>query len=260
MGRTAIIAGKGELPKLLASKLSDPVYVTFEKSETPINAEPLLARIEKLGQLFKDLKSKNVSSVSFAGSMSRPKINPLKLDRHALRLAMSLGKGDDGLLREVINLFTEQGFQIHSANEICPELTLQKNTHWGAKVTEQDSQDIAKAQDVLAALSPMDVAQGVVCAGGQVLGIETIQGTDALLDFVARTPDNLRRSQGVFVKMPKAGQDMRIDIPTIGPDTIDKLIEAGIGGIAIPAGEVLILQSETVRQKIEKAGLFLRVL
>ena len=260
MTRTAIIAGSGQLPQILAAALEAPVYVTLSDVTVPDGIDHVTARIEKLGKLFKALKARDVTSVAFAGAMARPKVNPVLLDRHALRLATSLGKGDDALLREVIATFEGQGFTVRAATEICPDLTLPAGTLWGRKPSATDLDDAARAQAVLDALSPLDVGQGAVCAGGQMLGIETLQGTDAMLGFVAATPASLRRERGVFVKMPKAGQDLRIDMPTIGLDTIEAVIAAGIGGIVIPAGGVIVLDHAAMKSRIEEAGLFLRAI
>ena len=95
MTRTAIIAGSGALPQLLAAQLEAPVYVTLDATPVPEGIAHVSARIEKLGRLFKDLKALDVTSVAFAGAMARPKVNPVLMDRHAMRLAMSLTKGDD---------------------------------------------------------------------------------------------------------------------------------------------------------------------
>ncbi|AVW91046.1 LpxI family protein [Celeribacter baekdonensis] len=258
--RTAIIAGSGRLPATLAQALVNPVYVTFSDIAVPKGAEHISARVEKLGKLFKELKAHDVVAVTFAGAMARPKINPVLMDRHALKLAMSLGKGDDGLLREVIALFESQGFIIRSATEICPDLVLEKGTLWGRKPTAQDEADAVRAKSVLDALSPLDVGQGAVCAGGQMLGIETVQGTDAMLAYVAQTPDHLRRAPGVFVKVPKRGQDLRIDMPTIGPDTITAARDAGLGGVVIPAEQVIVLDADAVKARIAEAGMFLKAI
>jgi len=260
MSRTAIIAGSGRLPQILAAALEAPVYVTLSDVAVPDGLDHVSARVEKLGKLFKVLKARDVTYVTFAGAMARPKVNPVLLDRHALRLATSLGKGDDALLREVIAVFEAQGFTVRAATDICPELSLPAGTLWGRKPTATDISDAARARSVLAALSPLDVGQGAVCAGGQMLGIETLQGTDAMLGFVAATPAHLRRDRGVFVKMPKAGQDGRIDLPTIGMDTVEAVIKAGLGGIVIPAGGVIVLDRAAVKQRIEEAGLFLNTI
>ncbi len=257
MTRTAIIAGAGALPHLVAEALTDPLYVTFDQSPVPKGVDHLTARFEKLGRLFKDMKARDVGAVVFAGAVNRPKINPVLLDRHALKLALSLKKGDDGILREVIALFESQGFLVRGATEIRPDLVLEPGTLWGRKPSKDTLEDAARAQAVLDALAPLDVGQSAVCAGGQMLGIETLQGTNAMLAFVAQTPERLRRAKGVLVKAPKAGQDMRIDVPTIGLETVDAVLKAGLGGLVIPAGQVIVLDRVEMQERIEAEGLFL---
>jgi DUF1009 family protein len=183
-----------------------------------------------------------------------------KLDRFALRLAMKFAKGDDAILREVLALFEEQGFEIVSAAQIDPSLPLAPKAHWGRKASKIEISDAARAYELIQILAPMDVGQGAVVASNLTLGIETLQGTDAMLDFVSRTPEHLRRSEGVLVKCPKSGQDLRIDMPTIGLQTVENAIKAGLAGIAVPAGEVLVLEQNQVKARIQEAGIFLRAL
>jgi DUF1009 family protein len=234
--------------------------VTFAPQDLPAHIEHIEARIEKLGALFKALKAAGVTRVSFAGAMARPNISLSKLDRHAMRLAMKFAKGDDAILREVLTLFGEQGFDVASASDIDPALVLAPKAHWGVKASKIDLSDAARALEIIQTLAPLDVGQGAVVAGGLSLGIETLQGTDAMLGFVAQTPDHLRRSAGVLVKCPKAGQDLRIDMPTIGLRTVEAAITAGLSGIAVPAGQVLVLEQSAVKRRLEEAGLFLRSL
>ena len=256
MGRVAVIAGSGALPLAVAAAVPDPVYVTFDGTPAPVGAEAVPARLEQLGQLFEALHAAQVTQVCFAGAMARPQIDPRLLDAHALRLAASFPKGDDALLREVLAVFTEQGLTPVAAAALCPDLVLAEGHVLGAP-TDQDRADAAHARAVLEALAPLDVGQAAVVAGGLVLGIETLQGTDALLRFVAETPAHLRRAKGVLVKQPKAGQDLRIDMPTIGPATVAGAAKAGLAGLFVPAGQVIVLDRPTVETALQEAGLFL---
>ena len=112
--------------------------------------------------------------------------------------------------------------------------------------------------DILLALSPLDVGQGAVVAGGLCLGIETLQGTDALLRFVAETPEHLQRGAGgVLVKAPKRGQDLRVDMPAVGPDTVRNAARAGLDGIVVSAGKVVLIDRDATRAALEETGLFL---
>ncbi len=218
-------------------------------------------QIEKLGGLFKAMKAQGVTRLVFAGGLARPALKPAQMDAKTLTLVPRIMKamqgGDDGLLRTVITIFEDQGFEVVGAHSLLPDITVSAELRIG-KPSKIDVQDADRAIAILNVLSPMDIGQGCVVAGGQVLGIETVQGTDALLRFVGETPAHLRRdAKGVFVKAAKAGQDLRVDMPTIGPDTVAGVVAAGLAGIVVEAGHVMLIERETTLQAIQKAGLFL---
>ena len=134
-------------------------------------------------------------------------------------------------------------FQIVGAIDVLPELVAQPGaivTGW----TDRYLNDLRKADKILSGLAEADVAQAVVVEGGMVLGIETLQGTDALLDFVQKTDRKLRNSdqKGILVKRAKLGQDLRVDIPSIGPKTIEQVAKAGLAGIIISPKAVLLMK------------------
>jgi len=261
--RTAILAGYGHLPQMIAKALGDAIFVTFDGVDVDVPAgDHLPASFEKLGGLFKGLRAQGVSDVVFAGAMSRPALNPLKFDTKTMaimpRLMKAMGQGDDALLRAIIAVFEAEGFNVRAAQEIAPSLVLGAGVVKGRAASQGELDDAGRAYDILTALSPQDVSQGAVVEQGQCLGIETLQGTDALLQFVSETPARLRRGKkGVFVKTAKVGQDMRVDVPTIGPNTVRGVVQAGLAGMFITAGGAIVLEQEKVFSLIEKHGLFL---
>ncbi|MDG4648374.1 UDP-2,3-diacylglucosamine diphosphatase LpxI [Roseibacterium sp. SDUM158017] len=251
----AIVAGRGVLPDLLLE--AGPAYVVAFAG-VPVAAQGagrIDARFERLGQLFADLAAAGVRDVCFAGAMTRPPLDPAAMDEvtKALvpRLMQAMSRGDDALLRDVAALFEERGLAVLGAREVRGDLVARPGRLAGAPLPEAD---VARARAVLDALGPLDVGQGAVAARGQVLGIETLQGTDAMLRFVAETaPD----SGGVLVKRPKAGQDLRLDMPAIGPETVRAAARAGLRGIEISAGEVLLLGPDEVLAACAETGLSL---
>ena len=261
--RLAILAGSGALPQVLASGDPQAVFVSFAGVDVavPDGLTHLPASFEKLGALFQGLLDLSVTEVVFAGSMVRPALNPsefdMKMTALAPRLMAAMGQGDDALLREVAAVFEEEGFAVKAAHEVAPMLLLPADTHIGPPPDKQDVADAQKGLDILTTLAPMDVSQAAVVAGGQVLGIETVQGTDAMLAYVAQTPAHLRRAKGVLVKGPKQGQDMRFDVPTIGVGTVRNAAKAGLAGIYIAAGGVNVLERDAVEQALKDTGLFL---
>lgn len=261
-GRLAILAGGGALPQALRHAAPEAFCVSF--SGVPHELGPVTHEhhFEKLGALFEDLHRNGVTEVVFGGSMSRPPLDPAQFDPVMLalapRLLAAMQGGDDALLRLVIQIFKEQGFTVRGAHEVAPQLTVSEGIFCGPHPSDGALRDADRGADILNALAPVDVGQGCVVAGGLCLGIETIQGTDALLRFVTETPKPLRRNaKGVFVKAPKRGQDLRVDMPAIGPETVRNAAAAGLEGVVLQAGSVLILDMKNVLQEAEKAGIFI---
>ena len=223
----------------------------------PLDAPDIPARFEQLGRLFADLRASGVHDLVFAGALSRPALDPGQMDAETValmpRLVQAMGQGDDALLREVVAIFEAQGFGILGALDLRPDLAADAGRICGAPGAGQEA-DAARARAVLDALGPLDVGQAAVAAGGQMIGIETLQGTDAMLRFVGATRPG---SSGVLVKRPKARQDLRMDTPAIGPDTVMKAAEAGLSGIEIAAGTVLILDRAATEGACTAAGLAL---
>lgn len=261
MGRLAILACGGALPVRLADAHPDALVITLRgiASELSDRSEP--HELEKIGAVFAAMKAAGVDRMVFAGSLARPAIDPARFDgmmmRIAPRLMAAIPQGDDALLRTVIGIFEEQGFAVLGAHELLPELVADPGFAHGPAPDDGALRDVARAAKILVTMGPLDLGQGCVVGGGQCLGIETVQGTDALLRFVAQTDPALRRGgKGVFVKAPKPGQDLRIDMPVIGPGTIDGVAAAGLAGVVIAAGQVMILDRAEVLRRASDAGVF----
>ncbi len=249
----AILAGSGALPGLLLE--AEIAYVVqfrgvvIDRHKAP----PIKARFEQLGRLFDALRAKEVTEVCLAGAMSRPSLDPVAFDPFTAKrvpmLMEAMAQGDDALLRTMIGIIEGEGFRVCAAHDIRPDLVVPAGPVAGVPVAPGDA---ARGRAVLDALGPLDVGQGVVVARGQVLGIETLQGTDAMLDFVAATRPG---SGGVFVKRPKPGQDLRVDMPAIGPDTIRRAAVAGLAGIEIAPGHVLLLDRAGIEAACAETGI-----
>ena len=253
--KLAILSGAGQLPVMIKQAHPDAHVVGFEGMPTELADVARLHRFERLGALFADLRDRGVTHIVTAGAMSRPDFAPDLLDdftKSALPALMAaMAQGDDYLLRHLIALIEGQGFSVIGAHSLLP-LTQPVGVLAG-QVPADIARDIARADQVLKTISPLDVGQSVVVENGLVLGIETLQGTDALLSFVEATAPNLRGSiGGVFVKRPKAGQDLRVDMPTIGPNTIDQVAQAGLSGIVISPDACVVVD---VHQTIERANI-----
>lgn len=271
---TAIIAGSGALPALLARRLEAdgrPFVMAALEGFDPDEAEHWRVErfvIERLALLFERLEDLGVTRVVFAGAVRRPALDPELIDPKTAaqvlpRLLPAFQRGDDALLREVIALFEDAGFSVAAAAEIDPGLVPSAGILTQARPSEADRADAERAAAVVDALGAVDLGQGAVVAQGQCLAVETLPGTAAMLDWVAHEAGQFRPdpagARGVLLKAPKPGQELRVDMPVIGPDTVRAAAAAGLAGIVIEAGGVMLLDRGATIAAADDAGLFIWV-
>ena len=258
----AIISGSGKLPLLIKNKYKNAIDVTFNVSEKTTKNKVVRCEFEKLGFLLDSLKKNRIRRVVMAGAINRPQFDQSKLDEYTVSimptLSAKLVQGDNELLSFIADEFEKKGYQIVGASEILPNLILKPGFLCGTPF-EFIKRDIQKADRILKLLSPEDIGQGIVIEKGLVIGIETLQGTNALLRFVAETSPNLRRGNigGIFVKRPKANQDLRFDMPVIGPETIKLAFKAGLRGLVVSPQSVIVLDREKCIQIAEANDFFI---
>jgi len=274
MARLAILSGRGPLPVQLARAYPDAMVVSFRGvphdhgNHGNHGRETRQYEIERLGSLLEDLRRAGVQQVVLAGAMAHPRLAAARFDGLMVsvgpRLVAALQQGDNAVLGVVVGLLEAEGFRVRGAHELLPQLVMQEGCVGPSVPLAQDLEDAAQAMRILAALSPLDIGQGAVVAAGLCLGIETLQGTDALLSFVAGTrpdrPQKAQRGRGVLVKAAKRNQDLRIDMPAIGPDTIYAAHRAGLAGVCIAAEQVLVLQRGEVETALAQTRVFLQAL
>lgn len=270
-GGLAIIAGSGTLPRLLAEHAARTgrsyQVVVFEGTHLDwVSDHPVIPAVfEKPGRLFAALIRAGCTDVTFAGGMTRPKLSPMRFDLKAIRLApqlfRALKSGDDTALRIVAGIFEAEGMRIVAAHSILSSLIAGSGVLTRASPSEADVKDAARAAEIVAAIGQVDVGQGAVVAQGICLGVESIQGTDAMLAFAGQTAAPYRPdpqgARGVLLKAPKPGQDWRSDLPAIGPETVTAAHQAGLAGIVVQAGGVLILGEAETIARADSLGIFI---
>ena len=169
--------------------------------------------------------------------------------------------GDDGVLTRVVHFFEEQGFRVAGPGEVAPELLVAEGPVGRVEAQPGAVSDVALGFDLLRRLGPYDVGQAVVVAGGRIEALEGNEGTDRMLARVAarRGADGGRTAfPGVLVKRPKPGQELRIDMPAIGPETVRRAGDAGLAGIAVMANSTLVAERPVVVRDADAAGLFVQ--
>ena len=168
--------------------------------------------------------------------------------------------GDDRLLSGVAKILEEQGFRLVGAEQVAPDILMPKGPLGVRAPGDAERADIGRGLALLRATAPFDMGQAVVVWNNRILAIEAADGTDAMLAHLVemrrvgrvRVPDSV----GVLIKAPKAAQDRRIDLPSIGPPTIEGVARAGLAGIAVTAGSVLVAEPLRVIAEADKANIF----
>lgn len=268
----ALIAGTGDLPRLIQDRMVAqgrevlPCALMGNTPELAPGTEVLEFRLEQLGSLLIELKARGVTSVCLAGGITRPVLDPRAVDaatRPLLeQLAGALRAGDDGALRVALSVFERAGFRVVAAHEVLPELLPTAGVLTSRKPGDLDGADAGRAAGVLAAMGPADLGQSCVVAGGQVLALEAQPGTDWMLDSLAKlpspkVPEPGPEGRGLFFKAPKPGQDRRVDLPAVGPQTVARCAAIGLRGLVLEEGGVMILDQPATLAAAEEAGLFL---
>jgi hypothetical protein len=267
-----LIAAGGAMPFAVADSLVrrgvTPVLFAIKGACDPEQAGRFRHHwiaVGQLGRATKLFRDEGCRDLLFIGTLVRPALSEVRLDFGTLRaigkIWASFRGGDDHLLSGIGRILEGQGFRMVGIKDVAPDLLLPEGRLTGTGPDEKAQADIARGREVLGALSPFDIGQAAVVIDGHVVGVEDIEGTDGLLARIARLREQGRirapAGRGVLVKAPKAGQDLRYDLPTIGPRTVESAANAKLAGIAIVAGHTIAAEAQAMIMAADKAGLFI---
>lgn len=269
--KLAIIAGSGDLPVRIAEHClaNDKLYYVARLAGfagEALNAHPGAEfGVGEMGARFKAIKDEGCDTIVFAGALTRPDYSKLKLDAHGMmmlpRILAASGKGDDAILRVMVEECEKQGFKVIGADDVLGGLRAPAGSLGSHTPDERALSDIKKAAAVAHALGEWDIGQGTVVVDDLVLAVEALEGTDAMLERVSSLPPEVRGRagalRGVLVKRPKPNQERRIDLPTIGPATIERAAKAGLAGVAVEAHGALIVGRDAAVKRADELGLFI---
>lgn len=266
-----VIAGGGAMPFAVADSLSArgiaAVIFALKGACDPAGVARFRHHWISVGQFGKAtrlLRSEGCRDLIFIGSLARPALSDIRLDWGTLRVMGSVVAafrgGDDHLLSSIGRIFEQDGFRMVGIRDAAPDLLMPAGLITRAVPDDTATADIARGRDVLAALGPFDIGQAAVVIDGHVVAVEDIEGTDGLLARVARLREEgrirARSGRGVLVKMPKSSQDLRYDLPTVGPRTVEGATKAGLAGIAVAAANTLAAEPQAMIEAADKCGLF----
>ncbi len=268
--KLGLIAGGGELPQAVAQRCDiegrDLYVVRLDGF-----ADPHLARwpgddfgMAQIGAILKALKRNGCGAVCLAGIVNRPDFKSLKPDLKGASLLPGIvsaaAKGDDALLRKILSVFEAEGFAVEGADDILGGETLPAGALGALTPTKDQLADLKKALHVAEKSGELDIGQGAVVCDGLVLAVEAQEGTDAMLDRVAGLPADLRGrpgdARGALGKAPKPIQDLRVDMPVIGPRTLENAARAGLAGVGGIAGRLILIDRPAVIETADRLRLF----
>jgi DUF1009 family protein len=270
--RIAVLAGRGEYPLRVASAAvaqGASVYVAvLSDAGNPADYAAYDAKEYRLGQLGRfldEIRRREINEIVMVGALPRPSFGALAPELSTLKylphFARAFQGGDDHLLRGVVTFFEGQGLRVLGPAELAPDLVAPVGTLGRHKPSTVAREAIATGMNLLAALSPFDIGQAAIIADHRVVAVEAAEGTDAMIERVAGLVQAGRlkpgKGDGVLIKAPKLGQDLRVDMPAIGPDTLTRVAAAGLAGIAIRAGSVLIGDRDRLVTLADASGLFI---
>ncbi len=205
-------------------------------------------------------------AVALVGAVRRPGFSALlgafSLLRNRQEVREVIARGDDQVLRGAVMLLEERGYRVVGAHELAPGLVAPVTMAGRLAPSADDRQAVSIGLDLLSSLSAFDIGQAAIVAREHVLAVEGPEGTDRMLARVGRMRRSFlglrrRREGGVLIKAAKRGQDLRVDMPAIGPRTVAEAARAGLSGIAVGAGSTLVLDQDRTIALADRLGLFL---
>ncbi len=271
--RVGIVAGSGVLPINVADSLvaaGHRPYVICIAGETDqvkslTSHEGEMLSVERFADLFSLLKRQKITHLILAGGVSRrPSWKAmLRSGMSLLRILplaiIALTRGDDGLLRILVDLIEAHGVKVVGAHQVVPDLLAIEGPMGSYKPNQVDLADLHAGLEAARAIGALDIGQAAIAIGGRAIALEGIEGTDLLLKRVRDLRNSGRiagRKRGVIVKCAKPNQELRADLPTIGPATIDAVHAAGLAGIGVEAGRSMVLDYGEMVAIADRLGLF----
>jgi len=264
----AILAGKGLIPVKVADSAQKSGWKVFivslnGEADKALDKYPIIKiNLTEITKIIRTLKNKNIKDILMIGYVDRPykwkRDIGLSLILWAIKNRDFFRRGDASMCSKVIDFLEKKDFVVHGTHEIASELVLQESIISNIAPNKNNEKDIGYGFSVARMLGNLDIGQGIVVEDRRVLAIEAAEGTDMMLERVAVIKNEKRNSiNGVFIKCLQEVQDNRIDMPTIGPVTVQKVYEAGLNGIAISAGGVIVYDYIEVCRLLNEYNIFL---
>lgn len=261
MDRIGLIAGNGQFPILFSKAAAAKGYSVFaiaHLKETDSTLEDHVETIEwihvgQLGKLIRFFKRHGVEDVVLMGGIQKARMfTDIKPDFKALRLLNQMRHtNDDGLLSGFARALESEGLTVHASTFLLPELLAPDGCWTRRSPNREELKDIQLGWRLAKAIGELDIGQCVIVGRGSVLAVEAIDGTDATI----RRGGRLGKGRAVAVKVYKPGQDDRFDIPAVGLQTVQTMIDSQVKVLAIEAGKAVVFNRDALIRKADQHGL-----
>ena len=257
-----LFLGEKDLPNEIVKKIERKKIKYFiidltKNNKFKKNKNSFFINIGKFGEILKLIKSKKCNKVIFAGNIIKPKLSKLKLDIRGLfyipRIVKASKLGDAAILKVLIKILSENKIKVIKLNTFNPELTLKKGVYTKIKPNLLEKEDISKGIRTLKKINSYNHTQAVIIRNNKIISRESRKGTKEMIKSVTKS----KIKKGILIKMPKAKQDLRVDLPTIGIDTFKDCNKVGIKGIVVKSNQNIILNKEVCIKYANQNKLFL---
>ena len=256
-----LIFGETDFPKQILKKIKKKKkYLILDLTKTKIfkkDKNSYSVSIGQFGKIISILKKNNCNKVLFAGKVDKPNFSKLKLDFKGIyyipRIIKSSKLGDAAILKEIIKILKEEKINTLSSTIFTPELSLKKGFYSKTRPDTQDKKDINKSIKALNKTGAHSFSQGAVSRDNKVIAVEGREGTKKMLSNIKN------KGNGVLVKFPKKKQDTRVDLPTVGLNTLKQCTKAGLKGIVLKHKKNILLDKKKCIRYANKNKMFILV-
>lgn len=267
--KLGIIAGGGALPGRVAAACAsrdEPFFVIRLDGFADEHVADFPGKacgLAEVGKIIRILKEEQCDGVVLTGLVQRPDFTKLRPDWRGAALLPKVisaaASGDGPMLGVFVETLESEGFVVVGAEEVTQDILAESGVFGAVSPGQTNLADIKKAAAVIRAVGVFDIGQAAVVANGHVLAVEAAEGTDKMLERCAKFSDDMRGGEGrhgVLVKRPKPGQELRVDLPTIGVETVRRVGEANLAGIAVEAGKALVMDMPELIREADALGIF----
>jgi DUF1009 family protein len=259
-----LFLGTTDFPKLILKNLNKKKEKYFiidltNKNIFKKNNNSHNISIGQFGKILKLIDEKKCNKVLFAGKIDKPKLSSLRLDfkgfYYISRIIKAYKLGDAAILKELIKILAEHGVKVISSITFNPELTLIKGSYTKLKPNKSDFISINKGIKSLEKLNSNNHVQGLVIKNSSIIAKETSKGTKKMLQLINKS----KKSQSILIKFPKKNQDLKVDLPTIGFDTLKDCKKSGVKGIVLKSKQNIFMDKKKSISFANKNNIFITV-